>query len=178
MTPDLQPSFKPIPVAALQTLEPALRAEVSRRCPDFLRGQQDDLVQSGLLRLARALDRGQPLKRSYVNQVAWSVTVDAIRKARRTADQPTAEGAAALEGLQGGRSPEEAVAHHELQRALRDCLEALSQASKDVITLHLMGHTIRESSEMLGVTHKQADNRIYRGMAALRRCLRNKGVQP
>lgn len=173
-----QPQFEPTPAAALVVLEPILRAQVNRGCPEFLRSQADDLVQSGLIRLARAHSRGQTLSKAYVKQVAWSVTVDAIRKAKRTADHPTAEGPTALRTIPGGLSPEEGASLSELRQALRDCLSALTVASKDVITLYLLGHTIRESSNQMGVTPKQAENRIYRGLGTLRDCLRSKGVQP
>ncbi len=164
--------------ATLSSLEPVLRAEVIRLRTDALASQTDDLVQAGLLRLSRTLERGQPVNKAYVKRVAWSVTVDGIRRARRTADQPTPEGTEALDRMPGGRSPEDQAVLGQIRIALRDCLAALAVARQDAITLYLLGHTIRESSERLGITNKQADNKIYRGLASLRDCLRRKGVQP
>lgn len=164
--------------ATLVSYEPVLRAEISRLCPASLRSGVDDLVQGGLIRLTRTLGRKQQINKAYVKRVAWSVTVDAIRQARRTADQPTPAGTDALDRVAGGRSPEERASLSELRNALRDCMEALSTIRKNTITMYLMGHTIRESGERLGLTNKQADNNIYRGLADLRDCLRGKGVQP
>ena len=159
-------------------MQPVLRGEVSRQCPDHLRAQVDDMVQAGLLRMARAHERGQTLTKAYVKKVAWSVTVDAVRKARRTADQPTPEGPAALQSVSAGRSPEDRAAVSELRAALRECLDALTRTSRDVLTLYLLGHTIRESATRLRLTPKQGESRIYKGLDTLRDCLRNKGHQP
>ncbi len=160
----------------LDGLEPVLRSAVMRLRPESIASQTDDLIQESRIRLARALGRGQHITGAYVKRVAWSVIVDALRRSKRTADQPTAEGGEELEQVSKGRTPEELVALAQLREGLQRGLESLSNERRDVLTLYLVGHTIQETADRLGITYKQADNRIYRGLAALRESLRRRGI--
>src|SRR5688572_12662708 len=72
-----------------------LAGAIGRMCPAWLQAQRDDIVQAALLRVTAALDRGEgkaDLNASYLWRVAYSATIDEIRKARarREAEQRAA----------------------------------------------------------------------------------------
>ena len=67
----------------------------------------------------------------------------------------------------------------ELGRAIRDCVAHSVHATRqDPVSLWLLGHSVPESAARLGLSAKQAENLVYRGLAELRECLRGKGFAP
>jgi RNA polymerase sigma-70 factor (ECF subfamily) len=112
---------------------------------------------------------------SYLWRVAYSATIDEIRRARvrreaeqRAAEQPQAEAPRADQGAR----------RRELARAIVGCLETLVEARQVAVTMHLQGHSVPESARMLGWEAKRVENLVYRGLADLRECLDGKGFSP
>lgn len=130
----------------------------------------DDLVQQGMIRLMR---KPEAVNASYVWRTAWSVICDFRRRRRRRPEH----GDAALPFVKDeGPSPADTVVATDLRRALRDCLEQAPESRRDVLTLYLVGHGPTECADMLNRTLKSCENAVYRGLDALRECLRSKGV--
>ncbi len=147
-----------------------LTRAVRRLGSGFGPDQLDDLVQDGMVRLMR---RPEQVNATYVWRTAWSVICDARRRRGRRPEH----GEAALPFVEDqGPSAVEQLAAADLRSALRDCLEQAPESRREVLTLYLVGHPPTECATMLNRTLKSCENAVYRGLDALRDCLRGKGV--
>jgi len=161
-------------------LRAQLARSVARVCPRWLAGQAEDIVQTAVLRVMDVLRRGEGkagLGASYLWKVAYTATVDEIRRRRRKREVPLEEHAA---GLPDGPAadPERTRAGREAGEGLRECLGRLLEPRRLAVVLHLQGHSVPEAARLLGWSAKRAENLVYRGLADLRACLRAKGLEP
>ncbi|KIG15192.1 RNA polymerase sigma-70 factor, group 3 [Enhygromyxa salina] len=152
-------------------------------CPPDLAASADDIVQLAIIRVLavlRARDRAgegvEPPSASYLWKVAYTTTIDELRKMQSR--ERTRDHATGVVGPVEVPTPDGAVAASEVSAALRSCLGALHEDRRRAVVLHLQGHTVAETGGLLGWTRKRAENLIYRGLADLRRCLGNKGYAP
>jgi|RhiMethySRZTD1v2_1073278.scaffolds.fasta_scaffold01210_3 RNA polymerase sigma-70 factor, ECF subfamily len=157
-----------------------LRIDVARAvrsvCPRWLAEQADDLSQ---IAVSRILDRlrtteGQlELSRGYLYRTAYSVVIDEIRRRRRRRE-------IAMDSDVVFQSNEANPERHTFSREVRDavagCLRRLVASRRRAVTLHLLGHSVREISALLECRSKQAENLVYRGLNDLRVCLTRHGV--
>jgi len=156
-------------------------SQAARRvCPPWLALHVEDIVQTALLRIleaARKRGEGNPVLTSlYLERAAFSATVDEIRRHRRRQEQPMDE-ASLPEPAAGSRpGPEAATQSREIVQGINDCLGGLPGSRKIAVTLNLQGHSSPEIAALLKWTTKVAENQVYRGLAALRRCLAAKGL--
>jgi RNA polymerase sigma-70 factor (ECF subfamily) len=156
-----------------------LERAVSRVCPHWLSAQADDIVQVALMRLMEKGEGIAHLGSSYLWRVAFSVTVDEIRKARRRHETGLDESAGATErAVTPAADPEERAASRQLGLEIRACLGRLSRDRRLALTLHLQGHSVPETARLLGWPSKKTENLVYRGLADLRACLSSKGLKP
>lgn len=161
-------------------LRARLARAVSRACPGWLTAQQDDIVQAAVLKvhqLQRA-EGNRVFSSSYLTKVAYSATVDEIRRMRRRREAPLDDVDPEVLGGGSSGSAETTVRRRELNHALRDCLGGVVEARRQAVTLFLLGHRVPEVARLLGWPEKRADNLVYRGLADLRRCLAAKGLEP
>lgn len=162
----------------LRDLERRLRAAVRKVCPPSMAAHVDDIVQQAMLRVMRVQaqrEGAEPLGASYLRKVAYATTVDQIR--RMNSQAQLRENFAQASAKQHELSPEDAAVGREIGVSIRECLANLLEARRRAVVLHLQGHSVPETGELLGWTRKQAENRVYRGLADLRECLRRKGVE-
>jgi RNA polymerase sigma-70 factor (ECF subfamily) len=164
--------------ASLEDVRRQLVAAVRRLCPAWLANQQDDIVQAALIRIHRlATDESRTtFQASYVWKVAFSVTIDEIRRYRRRPEDAL-DAASSLELIQPTPGPEDRVLARESRAAIQTCLAGLAADRRAAVTLHLQGHTVPESSRLLGWPVKRVANLTYRGLEDLRRCLSAKGYK-
>lgn len=158
-----------------------LEAWVKRVCPRWLNAQRDDLVQTALLRVVEIVERGEApdgFGSSYLWRVAYSVTIDEIRRVSRRREVPDDDPAVAALPAGAASNPERSRERTELSVAIRDCLEGLIEPRRIAAALHLFGHTQHEVGDAMRIDDKKANNLIYRGLADLRDCLGRKGVAP
>jgi RNA polymerase sigma-70 factor (ECF subfamily) len=158
-----------------------LARAVARVCPSWLSAQAEDIVQTALIRVveilaAREGDGG--LNSSYLWKVAYTATVDEIRRLRRRREVTLEEGDVESTMLSPHPGPEQAQAGGEIAHFLHDCLRRLVEPRRLAVVLHLQGHTGPEAARLLGWSEKRVENLIYRGLADLRLCLRAKGLRP
>lgn len=166
--------------AELRDLEHRLDAAVRKVCPPSMSAHVDDIVQQAMMRVVRIRDRSEgsePLGASYLWKVAYTTTIDQLRRMQSQAQ--LRDNLAHVGGSPSGPalSPEDAAAGQEIGVAIRECLGDLLDARRRAVVLHLQGHSVPEAGELLGWTRKRAENQVYRGLADLRRCLRNKGFE-
>lgn len=159
-----------------------LRLDVARAvrkiCPRWLADQADDLTQiavSRVLARMRATAGTVAFSPGYLYRVAHSALVDEIRRRRRLREVSIEP-----DLVVGGRSDdaEQQTVSAEIREALARCLAGLNDARRRAVMLHLQGHSVAESSNLLGCDRKRAENLVYRGLADLRACLEARGVRP
>ena len=163
-----------------ERLRQQLARAVRRVCPPWLSSQADDIVQVAVLRVLDLLRRGEGiggLRSSYLWRVAYSVTVDEIRRLRRRREVALDDAAASTDPAPAS-DPERRQAAGRIAAGLRDCLGRLVEDRRLAVTLHLQGHSVPEAASLLGWGAKKVENLVYRGLADLRRCLLAKGLTP
>lgn len=172
---------QPLPAEdSLLCLRADLVRAVTRVCPPWLASRSDDLVQVAIMKVVEVQKRGEvngELSASYLRKVAYSAVVDEIRRCRRRSEVSLDEEQTALDRSTDGPDPERCAEGRELGRAIRECLGKLALPRRAAVTLHLQGHSVPEAAEMLSWSTKRTDNRIYRGLADLRRCLESRGIR-
>ena len=162
-------------------LKSVIERAVARVCPRRLAAQRDDIVQTALLRVLDVLRRGEQggiRSSSYLWQVAYTVTVDELRRVSRRREVSLEEGEVIAMPVRRGPDPEHLAEGAEAGEAIRACLQALARPRRLAVTLHLFGFAAAEAARALGWDLKQVRNLTYRGLADLRRCLASKGVTP
>jgi RNA polymerase sigma-70 factor (ECF subfamily) len=151
---------------------------VRRACPRWLSDRADDIVQDAMIRLLAWQKKnehpGRPSS-SYLWKVAYSATVDEIRRARRLRESPVEMEILEKQGPVDEQGPLQAAADDDLARALDRCLSRLRENRRLIVGFHLLGHTLAESEELSGWDGKKVQNLLYRGLADLRQCLAAKG---
>lgn len=167
-----------------ESLRRELVRAVARTCPPWLADRSDDLVQTALMRIMEIKRRDEGnrwLSAFYLRKTAYSAVVDEIRRQRRRGEVPleietSDEREIARPMPQPGPDPEEQAEGRETGRAIHSCLGTLIRPRRLAVTLHLQGHNSKGVAELLGWTPKKAENLIYRGLADLRDCLRQRGM--
>lgn len=171
----------PIDDATADALRRQLVAAVRTKCPAWLAGEAEDIVQSALVRLLSGpLGQGGgigDLSSSYVWKAASSAVIDEIRRRFRRPEAP-------MDDTHGDRNPDPAADPHRdveargVHAALQDCLAALAVPRRVAVVCHLQGYSVPETAALLGWTVKKVEHLVARGLAGLRDCLRGKGVTP
>lgn len=162
-------------------LRRVLTTAVRTVCPPWLASDADDLVQEAMIKLWRSglLDEENPgVASSYLWRVAHSVLVDEIRRRRRRRETALEDEMSGPEIQAGSPGPERQSLSRGVGQAIRECLSGLAPAHRRAVTLHILGHPVSEIAQFLGWNAKKADNAAYRGLAALRQCLAERGVRP
>jgi RNA polymerase sigma-70 factor (ECF subfamily) len=163
----------------------ALRARVadavSRACPRWFAGHEDDIVQNIMTQLARYLERSggnREFSTIYLAKAAHGAAVDEMRRWFRGSG-PRHAGEGMMERLPAQRGdPERESAAGEIGAAIRDCLARLIRSRRLGVVLYLQGCTVPESARLLRWTLSKTEKLVYRGLKDLRRCLVSKGVGP
>ena len=135
----------------------------------------DDVEQRVLIQLYRQLAGEQDIRHpsSYIYRAAVRETVRVLRGERRA---ERSRAAAAELPPPGEPGPERALASRELQAQLTAAFETLAADRRRAARAHLAGFEVKEIMAMYGWTYHRARNLIARGMADLRRALRERGV--
>jgi RNA polymerase sigma-70 factor (ECF subfamily) len=162
-----------------QHLQTVLSRAVRRVCPGWLAQRREDIVQNALVRIVRkwsATEEPEALGTSYLWRVAHTTVMDEIRHRRRHPEDPWESPPESPTRAED--SPESRRESVELRRAIEAGLESLPVDRRRAVALFLLGHSLKESAEILGWTPKRVDNQRYQGLAALRRYLAEQGYEP
>jgi RNA polymerase sigma-70 factor (ECF subfamily) len=153
---------------------------VRRTCPRWLADRAEDIVQDAMIRILdwhkKNEDSDGPSS-SYLWKVAYSATVDEIRRARRRRENPVDMEILEKQGPRDEHGPLQVAVDDDLARALGRCLLRLRDNRRLIVGFHLLGHTLAESAELSGWDGKKVQNLLYRGLADLRQCLSAKGFR-
>jgi RNA polymerase sigma-70 factor (ECF subfamily) len=181
---DHEPSSgQPISDETVADLRTRLERAVARACPRWFAAQRDDIVQNALLKLVRRLEeeggRNRGFSPMYLMRAAHGAAVDEIRRWCRGGKTPLGLDQEVLKRrpcVEAG--PERSSISREIGRAIQECLEKLVGSRQLAVTVYLQGSTAPETSRRLGWTLGKTEKLVYRGLSDLRRCLREKGVEP
>ncbi len=160
-------------------LRRALASAVARVVPGWLATHREDLVQSAMMRIVQVVEHepsGERLSAGYLWRVAYSVTIDEIRRQRARSEGPLDDPDRETGATQP--SPERAAAGRQIGAGIRDCLAGLADDRRRAVTLYLLGHGVTEIATLLGWNVKRAENLTGRGLADVRACLASKGMEP
>jgi RNA polymerase sigma factor (sigma-70 family) len=144
--------------------EPALRRLAASY--EALASQREDLLQDMLLALWRALPRfrGECSERTFVYRVAQNRALSHLL--RRPPAMELLESAEAEPDPRPG--PEEHATQAQRRAALQEGLQKLPLAQRQILVLALEGLSLREVSEILGITENNAGVRLSRARTVLR----------
>jgi len=162
----------------LAQIRAKLVISVRRVCPRWLSDRADDIVQDAMIRVLDWQKKNEDVEgpsSSYLWRVAYSATVDEIRRARRRRENPVEMEILEKQGPVDERGPLQAAESDDLAQALGGCLRRLREGRRLIVGFYLLGHTLAESEELSGWDGKKVQNLLYRGLADLRRCLSAKG---
>ncbi|MCO4745123.1 MAG: RNA polymerase sigma factor [Proteobacteria bacterium] len=163
----------------LQDVQRVLTRAVRARCPRELADRADDIVQEAMIKVMRLSSEGKgSLQPSYLWKVAWSATIDELRRHRRRREDALEDVVSEPIEQAPVANPEGRTHAQHVAVEIQDCLGRLVENRRRALTLHLVGHTVPETAKLLGWTPKKAENHVYRGLADLRDCLTKKGVTP
>jgi RNA polymerase sigma-70 factor (ECF subfamily) len=183
-----QPQPSPADMTALGALwneyRPALLAMVQRRLDRRLAARIDpeDVLSRAFLqaqrRWPRCKDRALHLPRAWLYGLVRDCLIEEWRIHHRSGrdllrDQAWPEDTTAqlvLGLIDPGTSPSEAAGRVELQRQMRQALEALKEADREILLMrHYDGLTYQEAAEVLGLTENAAMVRHARALQRLRK---------
>jgi len=183
MSDDERHSKRPLSEETVADLRLRLERAVARACPRWFAAQRDDIVQNALLKLVRRLEeeggRNPGFSPMYLMRAAHGAAVDEIRRWCRGGKTTLALDQEVLERRPSAEAgPERSSVSREIGRAIQECLEGLVGSRQLAVTVFLQGSTAPETSRRLGWTLGKTEKLVYRGLADLRHCLREKGVEP
>jgi RNA polymerase sigma-70 factor (ECF subfamily) len=115
---------------------------------------------------------------SYIKRVAYTAVVDEIRRLRARPDISMADSLETVAAAHDEADPEIRCRGRESGEAIHSCLDRLITSRRAAVTLFLLGHTVAEISGILGWSRRKVENLVYRGLADLRSCLAEKGIEP
>jgi RNA polymerase sigma-70 factor (ECF subfamily) len=162
-------------------LRQALARSVGRVCPPWLAAQKDDIVQIALMRVLNAQRKSElsdPVPASYLWKVAYSATVDQIRRVRRRREMELDEARQTNPDPPAPTSPDRELARKELGQAILGCLGRLQERRRLVVGFFLNGDSVKEMMRLLDWDERRVRNLLFRGLTDLRRCLTSKGIHP
>jgi RNA polymerase sigma-70 factor, ECF subfamily len=176
-----QPPEKSFSDEECDRLREQLERAVRRVCPRWLSDRSEDLVQAAMMKvmeIQRKSEEDREFKASYLWKVAHSALVDEIRRHRRRREAPLED-----DGWDGGPAtvspgPERRTAAREIAKGIGECLMRLVRPRRLAVVLYLQGHSVPEAAELLSWGNKRTENLVYRGLADLRDCLAEKGLEP
>jgi RNA polymerase sigma-70 factor (ECF subfamily) len=144
----------------------------------------EDAVQDGMIKAYRNLRRfrGGSFK-SWLLRIVTNTCYDELRRRRRRPTTPLEPLADDEEEVENPRwladpseSPEEYSARVELNRAIQNCLDRLSDEFRTIVILiDIQGMDYSEAAEVAGTPLGTVKSRLARARSGLRDCLRGAG---
>ncbi len=171
-----KPNRQPDAVADFEDIRVVLVRCVRKTAPRHLWGDVDDIVQKAMVRLMTKAkkEETEEFATSYLWKVAHNAVIDELRSRSRRREVPNEN----VDEPSAADDPERRVLDAEVGDAIVDCLRRLNEDRRLAVSLYLQGHSLAETAGMLAWPSKRTENFVYRGLGALRECLRSKGIAP
>jgi RNA polymerase sigma-70 factor (ECF subfamily) len=161
-----------------EALEAAVRRAVTSALRPSMRSYAHDIAQAAMERLLvkmRENPTARPRTQGYVWRMANYAVIDEVRRLQRRREDSAQEDPMAVDDR---AAPDDALHRKRVSAAITDCVQRLPDDRRRAVTLYLQGHGISEAAQIMAWVRKRAENAVYRGLAAVRRCLEGKGVTP
>ncbi len=164
-------------VALYELVEPAIGATLEQVLGRADR-DHDDLCQLALIRIVDSVVdsrfAGRCNLRTWANVIATRLALDELRRRRRERRvlAPEEAGERAEVPAPASGSPERRLAERQDLSMLRAALSRLRPAQAEAVLLFdVLGHDLREVSELTGMSVAAAQSNVVRGRQELRRLL-------
>ncbi len=137
----------------------------------------EDIEQEVRLKIWAFLKKGKDVQNlpSYIKKVAYSSTIDELRKMRKQAPARELQSRADRDALGDllsskwpSQSPQDELEWKETRAAVRSLIEELGEDRKHVLLLYLAGMSIEEISEFCRWDRIKVRHLLYRGIGDLR----------
>jgi len=138
----------------------------------------DDVEQRVFLEIWKQVSRERTIEHptSYIYRAAVRETVRLLKQERRH-ELPEETGQAVAQATEPQiEDPQERLRFRETAARVQEVIEALSPDRRKAVRAHLSGFNVREIMELEDWSYNRARNLIARGMADLRRTLRELGI--
>lgn len=140
------------------------------------------------MRIWRTVESGKELTSpaSYIQRVAVTTTIDAIRRAKARREEQLIVEAEDGDPMGNrlstiasppGESPERRAEQREIGERIERALSRLGDDRRRAVGLYLQGFRLEEVSHLLGWSEPRTRNLTYRGLEEIRRLLRAEGIE-
>ncbi len=150
----------------------------------------DDVEQLVFLEIWKQIEREQEIEHptSYIYRAAVRETVRALKRERRhqrlaarvardhTDESGTDYAAAGAVGASSMNSPDQVLQSRDVGTQIEKVLDTLLPRRQKAVRAHLAGFDVREIMQLQGWSYHRARNLIARGMADLRKGLKERGI--
>jgi RNA polymerase sigma-70 factor (ECF subfamily) len=175
LPPGFLTAAAPVPETDHEQLVAAHQHMVYRIAFSVLRNPSDasDAAQDTFLRLFRSAGKLSKItdQKAWIARIAWNAALDVKRRQRHAVvETPIEDLTRGVEELRAaGRSPEEIAVNGQMQRLLRQLIEALPESLREPLQLStVQGLEYREIAEMLGITEAAVRARLFQARQKLK----------
>jgi RNA polymerase sigma factor (sigma-70 family) len=176
---DLESDQYPYNKEVFEKIVVAYRPRMMRLCAEFpiIGGfQAEDLIQDVFIELVKTVTKG--IKKKDVPVEAWlfaHLRWKCLNEAKRRERELRIEEVEEDELIDSALLPEKSSEYKELQQALIDCLNQLTDRERMVIKLTMQGFMIVGIAEKLKITPKAVYSIFHRAKLKLRKLLQTRG---
>ena len=178
--PDAADPLSPLLARTTAQFEPLFRSLVRKYGLEPV--EYDELVQDVRIRLWQSQgssERISAVSTSYVWRTAMAAAIDLLRRRRTLRETTTAHGAdVTLLPDTRASAPDRVAEHGDLVERVAAVVEALPDARRVAVRMHLAGYPREEIGRILGWTDAKARNLISRGLTEVRARLTAQGIRP
>jgi RNA polymerase sigma-70 factor (ECF subfamily) len=137
----------------------------------------EDVEQEIKIKLWKLLKKGKKVENlpSYIRKVAYTATVDELRKMRKQAPARWLDKSPDGDALQvlfsykePSKSPQDGLEWEEKRRTVRALIEGLGEERKNVLLLYAAGMSVEEICEFCCWDKVKVRHLLYRGISDLR----------
>lgn len=137
----------------------------------------EDIEQEIKIKIWKLLKKGKKVENlpSYIKRVAYSATVDELRKMRKQVPTRQLQNTADRDALQelfsskeSSKSPQDGLEWEEMRMTIRALIDGLGEDRKNVLLLYTAGMSVEEICEFCRWDKIKVRHLLYRGISDLR----------
>ncbi len=137
----------------------------------------DDIAQEVRIKIWRVLTNEKTIDNyaSYIKKIVDSSVIDQLRKLKREEGIFLQEKQACVAELKVNYE-REMLREKDIQETIGRAVEALIESRRKAVRLYLLSMSIEEIAAFFGWSHDKTRNLLYRGLADLKRILKEKDI--